>query len=295
MSVGSRAALVGVCLLLLVCGGEPSDPWIAEVDGQAIPFSTLREALESRTSREPDAPRERLLLEELNRLVTQRVVLNRAEALGIQVSDADVDARMRQLMGEQAGEIDPSYREQVRLEMTRDRAAIVELAERIEVPESAVLLHLDENRERYRIPERVQIRHIVVQDEAKARRLLAELRAGADFAALAREHSVAPEEEREAGGLLPPFARGELPEAFDAAHDLRRGRLSEVIPSPFGYHIFRLEEKLAAVEPTLESVGERIRSQLMQARLAEHREDWERELRRAATIRVNEDLLETLR
>ena len=126
----------------------------------------------------------------------------------------------------------------------------------------------------------------------KARRLVGEIRGGADLEALAREHSLGPEARQ--GGLLPPFAEGELPEAFDVAFKLEPGKVSDVIESPYGYHIFRVEHKIPAREPTLDDVRVQIRVELERERFIALREEWLRDLRRKAAIRINDPVLESL-
>ncbi|MFQ5697074.1 MAG: peptidylprolyl isomerase [Myxococcota bacterium] len=287
----SRARVVAAALVLGSCVGA-SDPWVADVDGVQLRRSALLASVESRVQNEPQRDRKEIILEELERMVNEQVILNRAHALGIEITDADVEARLASLFGDQTFMADREYREEVRREMLLDRAALVDLADQIHVSETEIALHFQEHRKSFGTPPRVQIRQIVVQDRALARRLLGELRDGADFDALAREWSVAPEARE--GGLLPPFAKGELPEVFDAAFKQRPGRLSDVLESPFGFHIFRLERRIPAHEATLDESRAAIRESLEQKRLSEARRRWRVELRNRASIRVNEPVLETL-
>lgn len=284
---------VGLLALLSACRPGGEDPWIAEVDDQQIPFSELRPIVMARFEEDPQANRDDVLNEELNRLVTEQVILNRAGELGIVVTKREVEVRLHQLHGNDFDGMDPQFVAEVRRQMLLERTELVDLAARIEVPESAIVLHFEENRQRYRSPERVQIRQIVVEDEEKARGLLADLRKGADFAALAEEHSLAPEAAE--GGLLPPFARGEMPEVFDQAFESKKGAPSGVVESPYGFHIFRVEAKIPPHEPKLAEMRNQVRIELEQKRLAELQKGWLRGLRRSADIRVNEPLLETLR
>jgi parvulin-like peptidyl-prolyl isomerase len=139
----------------------------------------------------------------------------------------------------------------------------------------------------------VEIRQIVVEDRARAEELRARLLAGEDFAQLAGQHSIAPEAAE--GGWLPPFARGELPDAFDRAFELAPGSISEVIESPYGFHILRVEALHPPRQAEFADVRERIALDLERERLEDLRRDWLRELRRNADIQVDERLLEALR
>ncbi|MCH6563171.1 MAG: peptidyl-prolyl cis-trans isomerase [Myxococcales bacterium] len=288
------AASAALCALLLLsaCGGGSDETWIAEVNGQQIPISQLRRILEARFELEPDVSREDILNEELSQLVTQQVILNRAHELGIEVTQREADTRLRKLHGNDFSGIDSEFLDEIRKQMLLERTELEDLADRIRFPESALVLYFEENRRRYRTPERVRIRQIVVEDEAKARQLRAQLGEGADFATLAAEHSLAPEAGE--GGLLPAFARGEMPEVFDEAFKLRPGGLSRVLESPYGFHLLRSETRIPAHDPELTEVRDAVRMELQQKRLAELRRGWLRGLRRNANIRVNERLLETL-
>jgi peptidyl-prolyl cis-trans isomerase SurA len=102
-----------------------------------------------------------------------------------------------------------------------------------------------------RRPATVSFRAILVRPEptaeakaaarAKADSALVELRQGADFATLARRVSDDPGT-REAGGDLGWFRRGRMVAEFEAvAFRLRPGQVSEVVATPFGYHLIQVE------------------------------------------------------
>ena len=288
-----RAAIAIFCLALACGRGASDDAWVADVDGVRISAAELKRIVDQRLEDAPDANRDDVVTEELNRLVSAQVALNHAAKAGVVVSDAEVEARLRELHGEEWSDDDPRYRENVRREMIVDRVALLELAPRTKLPESALHAYFDEHRGEYAQPERVQVRQIVVEDRAKAEGLHARLVSGEDFAALAIANSIAPEAPE--GGALPPFGRGELPEAFDRAFELEPGQISAVIESPYGFHIFLLEREIPAHEPTFEEMRAKLEAELGQRHLEELRSEWLRGLRKNAEIQTNEDFLETLR
>jgi len=289
-----KRLLLAALSIALACGrGESDDAWVADVDGVRIAASELQRIVDQRLEDAPDSDREDVVTDELNRLVSAQVALNHAAKAGVVVSDAEVEARLRELHGEGWKDDDPRYRDAVRREMIVDRVALLELAPRTKLPESALSAYFAEHRAEYAQPERVAVRQIVIEDRAKADALQAQLLQGADFAALARANSIAPEASE--GGELPPFARGELPEAFDRAFELEPGQISAVIESPYGFHIFLLEREIPAHEPSFEEMRAKIEAELGQRNLEELRREWLRGLRKNAEIQTNEDFLETLR
>lgn len=113
-------------------------------------------------------------------------------------------------------------------------------------------------------PERVTVRQIVLPTPNEARDVRRRLQKDPkQFEALAQTRSRAPE--ASAGGLMGTFAPGELPtELAKAAFALAPGQTSEVVPSPLGYHVLRLDARQEAREATLETAQEEIRKRLLQ-------------------------------
>jgi parvulin-like peptidyl-prolyl isomerase len=284
---------VSLAVLLLACGSADESPWVARVDGVEVSMAELQQAVEPRLAEEPQADPDVIQAEELERLVVNRLILNRAEELGVEFTDEEVDGRIQLVHGNDFEPPDTGYREQVRDQMTLERAAYLDLAEASRTPEHAVVEHFETHRDRYHQPARITIRQIVVEDRETAEKLLAAVDAGEEFASVARANSLAPEAKD--GGLLPPFAEGEMPEAFDPAFKLRPGELSPVVESPYGYHIFLLVERTPARDPELGEVREEIVVELQRDRLDELKREWLRDLRRDAEIEVNERALGSVR
>jgi len=106
--------------------------------------------------------------------------------------------------------------------------------------------------DRFKIGDQVHARHILVAGtdadaKAKAEKILADLKAGGDFAQLAKEHS-ADKSNADKGGDLGFFTRGKMvPEFETAAFALAKpGDLSGVVETKFGFHIIQLQEKKSA-------------------------------------------------
>ena len=111
--------------------------------------------------------------------------------------------------------------------------------------------------------------HILVETEAEAADLVADLEGGADFAALAQEHSTGPS--GTSGGDLGWFAAGTMVEAFQEAVDaLEPGQISGPVQTQFGWHVIRLDETRAKERPALQEVRGEIVQQLRDAAIEAH-------------------------
>lgn len=122
---------------------------------------------------------------------------------------------------------------------------------------------------RFREPEQVRFRQIFVElpeerpedQKAEARERLAkvleEARAGADFAALAQEHSQDPSAAQ--GGDMGFVTRGQISPVIEAPlFVLDEGEISDVIESPYGLHLLKVEEKRPEKVQTLEEAREEV-------------------------------------
>ena len=106
--------------------------------------------------------------------------------------------------------------------------------------------------------------HILVETEEKAAALKDELDGGADFAALAREHSTGPSGRQ--GGDLGWFTDDMMvPEFQQAVETLSPGEVSDPVQTDFGWHLVLLQETREKAAPGLEEVRDDIASELQQA------------------------------
>ncbi|MCF7838738.1 MAG: peptidylprolyl isomerase [Candidatus Marinimicrobia bacterium] len=139
--------------------------------------------------------------------------------------------------------------------------------------EEAVRAFYDENIEQFEMPEMVTARHILIafdeddDEEARAAKraqieaLREQLVAGADFSALAQEHSVCPSKQQ--GGSLGEFGRGQMVPEFDAAAFAQPvGEVGEVVETQYGYHLILVDEKEDARKVPFEEASERIGAML---------------------------------
>ena len=110
----------------------------------------------------------------------------------------------------------------------------------------------------------VHARHILVADEDTAKKVIAELNGGADFAELAKKYSTDPG--AQSGGDLGFFKRSDmLPEFSETAFALKAGQTTQTpVKTRFGWHVIQVQEVRNAPPPSLEQVHDEIRQTLIQ-------------------------------
>ncbi len=155
------------------------------------------------------------------------------------------------------------------------------LKNKIKVTDAEIEKYYKEHQDQYKKPETLTASHILIstmgadgkpadkvdpakdkEARTKAEKILADLKKGADFGALAEKESACPSG-KNAKGKLPPFTRGQMvPEFEKAAAALKPGELSGIIKTQFGYHIIKLEAKTPASVMPLADVKNQIKGQL---------------------------------
>jgi peptidyl-prolyl cis-trans isomerase C len=130
------------------------------------------------------------------------------------------------------------------------------------VTEEAIQQRYNEEYANRPATEEVRARHILVGSEAEARKVLAELGRGADFATIARLVSKDPDGRN--GGDLGFFRRDQVWAEFaDVAFSLQPGEVNpQPIHNEFGWHVVKVEEKRLVAPPTLSESREEIRKEL---------------------------------
>ena len=127
--------------------------------------------------------------------------------------------------------------------------------------------------------EEVHARHILVPTEDEAKAIEAELKKGADFAALAKAKSKDPGAAE--GGDLGYFTKDQMvPEFSDAAFKLEMGQISDPVHTQFGWHIILVEDKRVKPTPTFDQVKGQLENYVAHRAQAEYVE----KLRSAANI-----------
>jgi peptidyl-prolyl cis-trans isomerase C len=245
----AAACLVSACSVGVVwaqSGSPPAsgDPILAKVDGQAVHLSDVREAVGHLPQRAMSIPPQTLYPLVLNKIIDSMALAAEAHRTG-----ADKDPEIQRQV---------AAAEQQTLATAMLEKGIAPL-----ITDDALHARYTSDIAGKPAEDEVHARHILVNDEATAKKIIAELNKGADFAALAKQYSKDPGAAAR-GGDLGFFKKSEMVPAFaDAAFALQTGKITQTpVHTQFGWHVIQVLARRQAPQPTFEQARDRLRQQI---------------------------------
>jgi peptidyl-prolyl cis-trans isomerase D len=143
----------------------------------------------------------------------------------------------------------------------------------VSITDQEVEYYYEDNREMFAQKKEIRARHILFKLDPKAPEeevgkvrekasaVLEKARRGDDFADLAKKYSEGPSAQK--GGDLGYFGKGQMVKPFEeAAFKMKKGEISELVRTQFGYHIIKVEDVKEARTKTLEEVRGEIKKTL---------------------------------
>jgi peptidyl-prolyl cis-trans isomerase C len=234
------AAALAAGLGLAGCDG--TDPVILRLDGESVRRSDFERhvaAVQARGGGTSLAPEVRQAL--LEPYLEERILVLEARARGL-------SAR---------GDAEEKENESVR------RLLSDAVLSRISLTDAELDAYCRDHARDFDRPERIRLRQILVPTPNEARDVVRRVKKDPkSFATLAQTRSRAPE--ASTGGSMGTFGRGELPSELEAAaFGLGAGETSDVVRSPLGYHVLRVDERVAASQTGLPQCREAARAELL--------------------------------
>jgi len=287
------AAAVLVVALLASAGCSGAN--VAKVNGVGIKtadFEALATAAQkqdstvaSATAGSPELLRFRRLV--LDSMIENELVRQAAKKEGAKVDDAEVEAQLAQIKsgfpdedtfnqtltasGMTLEQLQESIKDQLLYQYLYDK-----VAPESEVTTAEVQTYYDENKAQFQSTAQSQLSHILISvaatataDEAAkakatAEDVLSQLKAGGDFAALAKKFSDDPGSAENGGDLGMASTENYVDEFKTAADKLKKGELSGLVKTDYGYHIILKTDEQAAGQQTFAEVAETIKASLVQ-------------------------------
>lgn len=218
----------------------------------------------------------------LDSLITNKVIEMEATKEKVKVTGNEIDEELTKLQESYGGEeafAAALEQNQVSMDKIREDIEIYLLAEKmigasIDVSEEEMKTYFEENKESFDQKEQVKASHILVEDEATAKKVKEELVNGKDFAELAKEYSTDSSNAAN-GGDLGYFGKGEMAEEFEkTAFALEAGAISEPVKTEFGYHIIKLVDKKAEKAAEFDEHKEKIKELLFDQKVQAEYTNW---------------------
>ncbi len=273
---------------------------VATVNGEPILLADFLERFARAGFKPDEAVALEVKKEFLNRLIERIMLLREAQRRRLKVGTPEINKRIETLRAENGEDVQETlaslgvdfekWKSDVWEDLMIERLVSREVNKRAPVSSAEVRRYYQEHQREFQKPEQAHARQIVVSTEGEAKAVEEELRAGKDFAAVAREKSTAPEAEK--GGDLGYFGRGDMPVEFNVVFSLPKGGISGIVKSPYGYHIFKLEDRRKAgtvgLDEAYRDISERLRKEKEDARY----QAWLKELRSRTKFEVNYQALE---
>ena len=246
--------------------------------------------------------------EVLDQLVDQKLMEQIIKKYEITASDSEVDLAINDVKKQNGitqeglqralakeGISYEEYREQVRSQIERTKLVGRQVRNRSNVDDDHAKRYYEEHPDEFKQDELIKARHImipVVADASaeeraaarkKAQQALAEVKAGGDFAALAKQYSAGPTAGE--GGELGWISRGQtLPEFEASAFLLGKGQTSDVVETKLGFHVIQVEDKKPSRTVSYDEAKPAIRNKMTQEQVESQFGDWMKKLRENAYI-----------
>ncbi|HEX9079651.1 MAG TPA: peptidylprolyl isomerase [Desulfuromonadaceae bacterium] len=260
-----------------------------------------------------DAARSRIRHTILDRLVEKTLAEQKIKELGITVGDDEVkqaieDVKKQNNMTQDAltaalaaeGLTFDQYRAQLREQLEKLKLVSMEVRSKIQVGETEMREYYQANAAKYAEEDTFRARHIffrvnekstpaeIKQTMKTALMVLAEAKSGKDFVGLAKTYSQDPAA-RTDGGDMGRFKKGDmLPELEKTIMAMKPGEISELVSTPVGLHIIKLEERISGKMKPFATVRTEIENEIYRKKSEERFSQWAKELRTKSSIEVKD-------
>ena len=275
----------------VACAPRDDSVYVFEIGDEGFTQEDFDRYLQDSLPRDEPALRAELKSALFDEFIEERLLQRSAAEVGIEIPSDVVEREMSQ----QASEVAESDATGMRARI-RDRLAIRRLLEtkvlgEVAVDDEEIATHYEARRTFYRRAEVVEVSQVLVEDEERAAELQRTLVSEpARFEEVARSDSVGPEASRD--GQMGSFTRGQLPASFeDVVFELPVGKISQVVTTDYGFHIFKVVRKTPSRELTLEDVQDAIKVELLRKKSDAAMLDYIADLRLRHPVTVYADRL----
>jgi peptidyl-prolyl cis-trans isomerase C len=235
---------------------EKGNPVVAKVDGKEITRVDVFRYIKLMPANIQQLPAETVYPLALDQVINTRLVQNKAESAGL--------------------ENDPEVKEQLDLAKQQlIRSVYVQRAVDKQISEGDMKKAYNEYVGKIPAVKEIKASHILVETEDKAKEIIAKLKDGGNFAALAKENSGDPGNKDKGGELGWFSAQDMVPEFSEAAFKLGKGKISETpVKTQFGWHVVKVEDSRDRPKPSYDELKPMIQVELRRQKLEGMLDNW---------------------
>jgi parvulin-like peptidyl-prolyl isomerase len=299
---------IGILSLLIVliwsCGGNPGaeDGYASTREGRKVILTVagaeytnadFLKYVRVTTGQEFAALAPEAIQEMVHNFIEEKILLQAAEEANVALTANEKRRYVQALLGEDRE--DPAD-ETAGFEPLLDKYLVEKftagLVQEIDVTLEEIEEYYEEHKRDFLRPERVTVSQILLATQEQAVAALEKVKGKPEeiFRETARNMSSGMEASR--GGVMGVFTMGQLPVEMDRViFQLKKGEVSQIVESAYGYHIFRLDEKMEQTLMTLEKAAPEIRKILINRKIERFMEAYLEELKRRLDWSFHSDRL----
>ena len=306
-------AVVAIAFIAFACKTTPPEELVAKVNGEGIVKKDFEVQVERNMARYrgqghalPPGIENRIKESVLRRMVDDAIIQQKAKESGVVISAEELSTKFKEHKDRfrtekafqdyltRSNNSEQNMREDLERNLLRDRL-VEKLSGAIDVTAEEVSEYFEQNKHRFKEREQVKVSRILLRvapnaadaernaAKTKANSLAKQVKGGADFGSLAKEHSDGPEKVR--NGDLGWLTRGRMPAEFDnVVFTLEPNTVSGVTETKLGYEIMKVWEKKPERQRPLEEVKDNIEKSLLARKRNEKRREVLRSLKKDAQI-----------
>ena len=313
---GAACVFFGTLWVAAPIGAATMDRIVAKVNKTIITQSEVEEravfkimSLQKMNVR-PLPTKEKVMFEELQHMVENRLLIDAGKELGLKVDEASVakaideiklnnnlnDEDLKRMLESEAKTME-EYKDNIRNQIMISKVMGYEVRKRATVNDEEVDQYYRENQKEFWVDGKLKLRHILflmdtnlLESERQlkdqmARQVIQKIRAGGDFNAIAKEFSE--DVTANTGGDLGEIERGKMmPEFEKAAFRLKEGEVSGLVKTPYGLHIIKVDKIIPGRTLPLHEVKKQIENKLHKDKFQSEGKAYLQELRDKAFIQI---------
>ncbi|MCD9021308.1 peptidylprolyl isomerase [Cohnella silvisoli] len=273
---------IAIIALVFVLVRNPSGGSLDEVVGKMDGITLKKSDMLAEMTKPMSNEQQSALVDNIAEL---KLIDSESEKAGIAVTDEDVKKEIENIKKannittdedltaalQQSGMTLESFKEKLKTQLKFKKL----YEKQNPVTDNDLKTYFDKNKENFATtPKEVKASHILLKTKEEAEAVLTDLKAGKDFAMLAKEKSQDPGS-KDNGGDLGFFPRGKMNTGFEtAAFALAKGQMSEVVEAESGFHIIKVTDIKEAVIPAYDGLKDQVKEAFYNEKLQTEGQTW---------------------